>query len=53
MQPVVDLAKGFERRKCNHREAISGDACLENVIGKLIVPTVFRERSLSLNRGKE
>jgi len=34
IQPVVDLAKGFERRKCNHREAIPGDACLKDVIGE-------------------
>ncbi|KIM85441.1 hypothetical protein PILCRDRAFT_817463 [Piloderma croceum F 1598] len=32
-QPAVDLAKIFERRKCNHREAISGDECLASVIG--------------------
>jgi len=29
----VDLAKTFERRKCNHREAIPGDECLSSVIG--------------------
>ncbi|CCA67429.1 related to UTP23-Essential nucleolar protein that is a component of the SSU (small subunit) processome involved in 40S ribosomal subunit biogenesis [Serendipita indica DSM 11827] len=32
-QPAVDLAKGFERRKCNHREAIDGNACLKSVVG--------------------
>ncbi|KAF8167929.1 Fcf1-domain-containing protein [Crassisporium funariophilum] len=32
-QPAVDLAKTFERRKCNHREAIPGDECLSSVIG--------------------
>ncbi|KAF5377531.1 hypothetical protein D9615_005249 [Tricholomella constricta] len=32
-QPAVDLAKTFERRKCNHREAIPGDDCLANVVG--------------------
>ncbi|KAF4623860.1 hypothetical protein D9613_001957 [Agrocybe pediades] len=32
-QPAVDLAKNFERRKCNHREPIPGDECLESVIG--------------------
>jgi len=32
-QPAVDLAKNFERRKCNHREAIPGDECLTSVIG--------------------
>jgi len=32
-QPAVDLAKTFERRKCNHREAIPGDECLTSIIG--------------------
>ncbi|EIN13520.1 PIN domain-like protein [Punctularia strigosozonata HHB-11173 SS5] len=32
-QPAVDLAKSFERRKCNHREAIPGDECLASVVG--------------------
>ncbi|KAG1755104.1 Fcf1-domain-containing protein [Suillus paluster] len=32
-QPAVDFAKTFERRKCNHREAIPGDECLLSVIG--------------------
>ncbi|KAF9792124.1 Fcf1-domain-containing protein [Thelephora terrestris] len=34
MQPVVDLAKSFDRRKCNHREVVPGDACLKDVIGE-------------------
>ncbi|RPD63019.1 PIN domain-like protein [Lentinus tigrinus ALCF2SS1-6] len=33
-QPAVDLAKTFERRKCNHREAIRGDECLSSVVGE-------------------
>ncbi|KAI0068472.1 hypothetical protein BV25DRAFT_1773973, partial [Artomyces pyxidatus] len=33
-QPAVDLAKAFERRKCNHKEAIPGDECLASVIGE-------------------
>ncbi|KAH9937615.1 Fcf1-domain-containing protein, partial [Fomitopsis serialis] len=33
-QPAVDLAKMFERRKCNHREAIPGDDCLASVVGE-------------------
>ncbi|TFK94286.1 PIN domain-like protein, partial [Polyporus arcularius HHB13444] len=33
-QPAVDLAKTFERRKCNHREAIPGDECLSSVVGE-------------------
>lgn len=32
-QPAVDLAKSFERRKCNHKEAIPGDDCVSSVIG--------------------
>ncbi|KAJ3841061.1 PIN domain-like protein [Lentinula raphanica] len=32
-QPAVDLAKSFERRKCNHREPIPGDDCLASVVG--------------------
>jgi len=32
-QPAVDLAKTFERRKCNHREPIPGDECLADVVG--------------------
>ncbi|KAI6002466.1 Fcf1-domain-containing protein [Pisolithus orientalis] len=32
-QSAVDLAKLFERRKCNHREAIPGDDCLASVVG--------------------
>ncbi|TFY66193.1 hypothetical protein EVG20_g4900 [Dentipellis fragilis] len=32
-QPAVDLAKMFERRKCNHKEAIAGDDCVSSVIG--------------------
>ena len=32
-QPAVDLAKTFERRKCNHKEAIPGDECVSSVIG--------------------
>ena len=34
-QPAVDLAKTFERRKCNHREPIPGDECLTSVVGAL------------------
>lgn len=40
-QPAVDLAKTFERRKCNHREAIPGDECLLSVVGMLrFIPMV-------------
>ncbi|CAO1619889.1 unnamed protein product [Parajaminaea phylloscopi] len=30
---AVQLAKTWERRKCNHREAIDGDECLKSVVG--------------------
>ncbi|ORX40892.1 Fcf1-domain-containing protein [Kockovaella imperatae] len=33
-QPLVDIAKTFERRKCNHREVIEPDECLKDVIGQ-------------------
>jgi U3 small nucleolar RNA-associated protein 23 len=33
-QEAVDTAKNFERRKCNHREAIPGDDCLADVVGE-------------------
>jgi len=33
LQTAVDLAKTFERRKCNHREPIPGDDCLASVVG--------------------
>lgn len=36
MQSAVDLAKTFERRKCNHREAIAGDDCLLSVVGAFL-----------------
>ncbi|KAK7058802.1 hypothetical protein VNI00_001426 [Paramarasmius palmivorus] len=32
-ESAVALAKTFERRKCNHREAIPGDECLTSVVG--------------------
>jgi len=35
VQPAVDLAKTFERRKCNHKEAILGDDCVASVVGNM------------------
>jgi Fcf1 len=32
-QHAVDLAKTFERRKCNHRDAIPGNECITSVVG--------------------
>ncbi|KAJ6627222.1 Fcf1-domain-containing protein [Mycena sp. CBHHK59/15] len=34
-KPAVDLAKTFERRKCNHREPVPGDDCLASVVGEM------------------
>lgn len=31
---AVQLGKSFERRKCNHREAIPGSECLRDVLGQ-------------------
>lgn len=39
-QPAIDLAKSFERRKCNHREAIPGDECLASVVGTSPYPSL-------------
>lgn len=33
-QPAIDLAKSFERRKCNHKEAIPGNECIASLIGE-------------------
>lgn len=33
---AVTIAKSWERRRCNHREAIPGDQCLKEVIGEWI-----------------
>jgi len=32
-QPATDIAKSFERRKCNHKEAIPGNECIAAVVG--------------------
>lgn len=40
-QNVVDIAKTFERRKCNHREAIDNDDCLRSVVGAFTSSTLF------------
>ena len=34
IQKVTNLAKTFERRRCNHRTAIAPDECLTDVIGE-------------------
>ncbi|TBU35164.1 PIN domain-like protein [Dichomitus squalens] len=33
-KPAVELAKTFERRRCNHRQPIPGDECLSSVVGE-------------------
>ncbi|WVN86075.1 uncharacterized protein L203_101233 [Cryptococcus depauperatus CBS 7841] len=33
VQKTINLAKSFERRKCNHRTTLEPDACLKDVIG--------------------
>ncbi|KAI1797803.1 PIN domain-like protein [Ganoderma leucocontextum] len=33
-KPAVELAKTFERRRCNHRQPIPGDECLASVVGE-------------------
>ena len=45
-QHIVDLAKQFERRKCNHREAIENEPCIESVVGKSRSSTAL---SIALN----
>lgn len=32
-QPAVDLARTFERRRCNHREAVPEVECMRDVLG--------------------
>ena len=35
-QAITNLAKTFERRRCNHREAIEEHLCIKDVVGMLI-----------------
>lgn len=35
-QAVVDIAKTFERRRCNHRDPIPADDCLNDMIGTFL-----------------
>ena len=34
VQAVTDIAKMFERRRCNHRQAVPPDECLKDVVGE-------------------
>ena len=36
-QPTVDFAKSFERRKCNHKEAMPGNECIVSVVGRFLL----------------
>lgn len=48
-QSIADAAKVFERRKCNHRDAIANDDCLRSVVGMSTLsgsPSSFTECSL-------
>lgn len=50
-QRTTDLAKSFERRKCNHRTALEPDACLKDMIGEC--PRRGYRRVLSMRRGDQ
>ena len=51
VQRTTDVAKSFERRKCNHREAIPGNECITEVVGEsydvILISTVPSNRVLS------
>jgi len=54
-QGTVDIAKAFERRKCNHREPIDSSECLLSVIGdsnkhRYVVATQSRDLRETLRR---
>lgn len=55
-QLSVDLAKTFERRRCNHREAIEPDDCVKDVIGTwtlhTLITSVHASRAISLYEGE-
>lgn len=50
-QSAVDLAKLFERRKCNHREPIPGDECLASVVGTFVLLRFAQSSSPSTSLG--
>lgn len=52
-QAAVDLAKTFERRKCNHREAIPGDDCLESVVGTIQISQLTRDLTKECRRDQQ
>jgi U3 small nucleolar RNA-associated protein 23 len=33
-QAITDMAKNFERRRCNHRTAIEEEECIKDVVGE-------------------
>lgn len=52
-QPAVDLAKIFERRRCNHREAIDEDACLKDVLGAHAMESLSRLLTYRSRQGRK
>lgn len=40
-QHETEIAKSFERRKCNHRTAIDPNECLKDVIGELLASRCY------------
>jgi U3 small nucleolar RNA-associated protein 23 len=44
-QSSVNMAKTFERRKCNHREPIEGLECLKSVVGQSPLTLLVSARS--------
>lgn len=49
-QPIIDMAKTFERNKCNHKPAIAGAECIKTIIGQSF-PSVLRPPQLSSRDG--
>lgn len=39
-QGVTNLAKTFERRRCNHREPIEEHLCIKDVVGESASPSL-------------
>lgn len=37
-QAITDMAKNFERRRCNHRTAIEEEECIKDVVGEYANP---------------
>lgn len=48
-QAITNLAKTFERRRCNHREAIEEHLCIKDVVG-MFNPLFVKDPAESYNR---